>query len=286
MIDERELREMLERRAATISASPTDAPKAIRRARRRLARNAAVGMLVGLVALVGAFAGVRTIQAASRPGQDTQPADTGTVPKHDSTPTATPFLSLHSGILEPGTYVVRTGDPDFDASYRITMDVPDGYYGLPDGYGVAKIGRISQMAVGAWVIGDVFADPCRSETTRLNPPPVSSVDALVAALAGQKGLRVSTTNDITVDGFAGTYMKRTVHAGINLADCDAGKFLTWLDTVGGERYLEPGEHAMLWIVDVDGVPLLIDASLGGVGTSAQDRAAHIQIAESVRIHPR
>ena len=236
--------------------------------------------------LVGAFAGVRTIEVVSRPGQDTQPADTGTVPKQDSTPTATPSLSLHSGILEPGTYVVRTGDPDFDASYRITMDVPDGYYGLPDGYGVAKIGRISQMAVGAWVIGDVFADPCRSETTRLDPPPVSSVDALVAALAGQKGLRESTPTDITVDGFAGTYMKRTVHAGINLADCDAGKFLTWLDTDGGERYLEPGEHAMLWIVDVDGVPLLIDASLGGVGTSAQDRAAHIQIAESVRIDPR
>ena len=54
MIDERELTEMLERRAATISASPTHAPKAIRRARRRLARNAAVGTLVGLVALVGA----------------------------------------------------------------------------------------------------------------------------------------------------------------------------------------------------------------------------------------
>jgi tetrahydromethanopterin S-methyltransferase subunit H len=43
---------------------------------------------------------------------------------------------------------------------------------------------------------------------------------------------------------------------------------------------------MLWIIDVDGVPLLIDASLGEAGTSAQDRAAHIQIAESVRIEPR
>ena len=97
---------------------------------------------------------------------------------------------------------------------------------------------------------------------------------------------MSTPTDITVDGFAGTYMKRTVHTGINLADCDAGKFLTWLGIHGGERYLEPGEHAMLWIVDVDGVPLVIDASLGGPGTSAQDRATHIQIAESVRIEPR
>jgi len=255
MIDERELGEMLERRAGTISASPSDAPKAIRRARRRLARNATVGTLVGLVALVGAFAGVRTIHAASRPGQDTQPAGTGTLPKQESTPTATPILSLHSGVLEPGTYVVKTLDPDFDASYRITMDVPDGYTGFTDGGGVAKLGRIGQMAVGAWVIGDVYADPCRWETTLLDPPPGSSVDALVAALADQRGLRVSTTTDITVDGFAGTYMERTVHAGINLADCDGGHFRPWLGTDGGdlnERYLDPGEHVMLWIIDVDG----------------------------------
>ncbi len=285
MIDERKLREMLERRAATISASPTDAPKAIRRARRRLARNAAVGTLVGLVALVGAFAGVRTIHAASRPGQNTQPAGTGTAAKPDSPPTATSIPSLHSGGLGPGTYVVKTLDPDFDASYRITMDVPVGYEGLPDGSGVAKLGRIGQMAVTAWVIGDVFADPCRWETTLLDPPPVSSVDALVAALADQKGLRVSTPTDITVDGFAGTYMERTVSV-TNLADCDGVKFRTWLDTEGGERYLEPGQHDMLWIIDVDGVPLVIDASLGEAGTSAQDRAAHIQIAESVRIDPR
>ena len=168
------------------------------------------------------------------------------------------------------------------------MDVPDGYEGFADGSGVAKLGRIGQMAVGAWVIGDVYADPCRWETTLLDPPPGSSVDALVAALAGQKGLRVSTPTDVTVDGFAGTYMERTVDAGINLADCDGGHFRPWLGTGGGlnERYLDPGQHDMLWIIDVDGVPLLIDASLGGAGTSAQDRAAHIQIAESVRIEPR
>jgi hypothetical protein len=286
MIDERELREMLERRAATISASPTDAPKAIRRARRRLARNAAVGTLVGLAALVGAFAGVRTIQAASRPGQDTQPAGTGTAAVPDSPSTATPIPSLQYGALEAGTYVVKTLDPDFDAKYRITMDVPDGYSGMAEGYGVAKQGRIGQMAVGAWVIGDVYADPCRWETTLLDPPPVSSVDALVAALAGQKGLRVSTPTDIRVDGFAGKSMERTVRAGINVADCDGGEFRTFLDTGGGNRYLEPGTRVMLWIIDVDGVPLVIDASLGAAGTSARDRAAHIQIAESVRIDPR
>ena len=76
MIDERELREMLERRASTISATPTDAPKAIRRARRRLTRNAAVGTLVGLVVLAGALAGVRIIQAAPTPAEPPTPRPT------------------------------------------------------------------------------------------------------------------------------------------------------------------------------------------------------------------
>lgn len=65
MIDERELREMLERRAGTISATPADAPKAVQRARRRLVLNAAVGTVVGFVVLVGALAGVRAIQTAA-----------------------------------------------------------------------------------------------------------------------------------------------------------------------------------------------------------------------------
>lgn len=76
MIDERELREMLERRAATISATPTDAPKAIRRARRRLALNALVGTLVGLAVLAGAFAGLRAIQAAPTPADQPTPPPT------------------------------------------------------------------------------------------------------------------------------------------------------------------------------------------------------------------
>jgi Tol biopolymer transport system component len=76
MIDERELREMLERRASTISATPTDAPKAIRRARRRIALNAAVGTLIGLAVLAGALAGVRTIQAAPTPAEPPTPRPT------------------------------------------------------------------------------------------------------------------------------------------------------------------------------------------------------------------
>jgi Tol biopolymer transport system component len=73
MIDERQVRDMLERRAETISATPTDEPEAIRRARRRLALNATVAGLVGLVVVAGALAGLRTIQATPTPVEPATP---------------------------------------------------------------------------------------------------------------------------------------------------------------------------------------------------------------------
>jgi hypothetical protein len=73
MIDERELRDMLGRRAGTISATPTDAPKAIRRARQRLARNAAVCTLVGPAVLAGALAGGRSKRHQPRQTPPCQP---------------------------------------------------------------------------------------------------------------------------------------------------------------------------------------------------------------------
>jgi Tol biopolymer transport system component len=76
MIDERGLREMLERRARTISATPTEAPTAVRRAHRRLVRNGAVAAFAGLVVVLGAFAGVKTIEAAPTPADHPTPSVT------------------------------------------------------------------------------------------------------------------------------------------------------------------------------------------------------------------
>ena len=224
------------------------------------------------------------LAACSSAGSDAQPGGTGTISTPVPSSTATAIPSLYSGALEPGTYVVSTLDDDFDASHRITIDVPDGYEGF-EGFAVLKLGRVSQTGVSAWVIGNVYADPCHRNGTLLDPAAASTVDGLVTALASQRGLHASTPTDITVDGFVAKHMKRTVSAQINLANCDADKFLPWLATDGGERYLEPGQRDLLWIVDVDGFPLVIDAALGA-GTSAQDQAELLQIVESVQIDPR
>jgi hypothetical protein len=62
--------------------------------------------------------------------------------------------------------------------------------------------------------------------------------------------------------------------------------MVYLNAGGGERYLGgAGQLGLLWVLDVEGVPLVIEAALDA-GTSAHVRAELLQMVESVRIDPR
>jgi hypothetical protein len=216
--------------------------------------------------------GAGVFAACSSAGDDTQSGATG------SSPTAT--LSSSPSTLPSSDAVLKTFDTDFDAKYRITMHLLDGYaqvagspvvFGTDDGQGIS-----------AWTVANVYADPCHSAGTLLDPSIDPSVDGLVAGLASQKSHPSSAATDVTLDGFTGKYMELTVPAGIHLADCNGGEFRTWVHTMGGARSLDPGQRDMLWIVDVEGSRLVIDAALGP-DTTQQDRADRIQMVESIRI---
>ena len=225
------------------------------------------------LALLMVAAGV--LAACSSAGDDTQARATG------SSPTPVPSSSLVA--LKPGTYVFKTLDPDFDAKYRITMHLLDGYG--PVAGGPVVFGTDGGQGISAWTVGNVYADPCHWGGTLLDPPIDPSVDGLVAGLASQKSRHASVAADVSLDGFTGKYMELTVPARIDLAGCDEGEFRTWVDpTLEGARYLEPGQRDLLWIVDVDGSRLVIDAALGP-HTTRKDRADRIKMVESIRIEP-
>lgn len=186
-----------------------------------------------------------------------------------------------SGISGPESHTVTViGDPALNGSYVITMKLLDGYGGDD-----VVFGSDGGQGISIWAVGNVFANPCHSNDTLLDPPIDSSVDGLVAGLASQKGHPATTPTDVEVDGYAGKYMEMKVPAGIDVADCDHGRFRTWISPDGGARYVEqPGQRDMLWIVDVDGSRLVIDAALGP-DTTQRDRADRIQMVESINIEP-
>jgi Tol biopolymer transport system component len=70
MIDEHDVREMLQRRADTVSGARVDTPKVVRRARRRLALNGAVATVAAAAIAVATFAGIDAIRSAPIPADD------------------------------------------------------------------------------------------------------------------------------------------------------------------------------------------------------------------------
>jgi hypothetical protein len=231
----------------------------------------AIAVVLGVVAVVAVF-----VLGGSESPSGGQPARTAAIPTEPA------ISSLPQGGIEPGRYVFASSDPQLDASYRITIDVPEGYDGA---FGVAAIGvGFSQTSVSTLAISDVYADGCRWEESLLDRSEISTTDEVVAALESQEGLRVSTPTTVSVDGFAGTYMERTVPAGTDVSRCDLGQFRVYLASEFGERFLVRGQLQQLWILDIDGVPLVIDASVEP-GTPSQVRAELRQMVESIRIEP-
>ena len=73
MIDEHEVREMLQRRADTVPAPPVDTTTVVRRARRRLVLNGAVATVAAAAIAVTAFAGIDAIRSAPIPADEPTP---------------------------------------------------------------------------------------------------------------------------------------------------------------------------------------------------------------------
>ena len=190
------------------------------------------------------------------------------------TPSPSPAASpapLVDGPLDPGRYVY-VGD-----GVRVTLTVPEGWEGgqfsvteapgreLPDG---ANMGFRQPSAV--------FADPCAPETTRLPLGP--TVEDLVNALADLPNLTGSTRASVTMSGFKGTHLTFVVDTeGMDcvMALYGQGSFI---------RAAEHGQRQDLWILDVDGTRLVIDAATYPE-TSAADRAELDTIVETLVIEP-
>jgi hypothetical protein len=266
-----EVQEVFHMATQKVRPDPNALERQYREQRRHAARQKAV-----VFALIGVLVIGGTVFAIGALRSDQARRDTvGT------NPTASPLPTVEEGPLEPGRYVIQTLDPDFNASHRITIDVPDGYSGV-EGVAVLK-DSLQETGVGVWRVGYVFAHACEwrgAQSVAL------SADDVVTALAGQEALRPSTPTDVTVDGFAGTYMELTLPAGMDLGRCDSARFALWASGSGGQRYLNnPGQTELLWILDVNGAQVVIDAPLDA-DASAHDRAEVLQMVESIRIDSR
>jgi hypothetical protein len=267
-----EIQEVFRMATQKVRPDPEALDRQHRGQRRRVAqKRVAVYALVVVLLLAGVVFGISTLGSDKE-----QPAGSGSNPT--LAPSAEP-TALPSGIVEPGTYVMSAVDPNFDAAYRITITVPSGHEGYQ---GWALLGPNTGLSFD--VVYNVFADPCQWTGALLHPRVGPGVADLVTALENQPGRHATTPKDVTLDGYDGKQMELTAPA--DLSGCDAGRFQSWTFAPGDSdtRYHRPGEHDLLWILNVDGHRLVLDVAYTP-GASAQERAELLQIAESARIDP-
>jgi hypothetical protein len=170
--------------------------------------------------------------------------------------------------LERGTYTEGGLLP-----FRLSMTVPDGW----TAHG-ASVGDDGDDGTGLdlMIIDKPGLDACGSGGTALATIGPSA-DDLAAFLADQPKIRVSQSSDLTLDGYRGRYVEYTT---TDSDDCDPDSRPFWpvISNHDGTR-----EYNQTWILDVDGVRLVID----GFAPNASDsvKAELRQIVESIHIGP-
>ncbi len=155
--------------------------------------------------------------------------------------------------LAPGTYVAA--DPFL---LRVTFTVPAGWRGKIGGPYAVFLGQAAGPgAVTLAIFDKVYADPCHADKGFLDPLPGSSVDDLATALARLPGLTATTPTGVTLGGYQGKQL--TLTAAASATGCTGGVEQVWELPLGATNTLTPGEIDKVWILDVGGQRLVIDA---------------------------
>ena len=200
-------------------------------------------VLIG-AALVAALA-AGAVFVAGGPNQGVVVTPTPTV-----APTPTPVPpSLPNGNLAPGTY---TAHPLPGMTWTIT--VPAGWVGSDDwfvSYDLAP--DVHSVSVGGPTDNEgIPTDSCAAAGTR----PAASVDEFIAAVQARKDWTVSAPVDVTVSGYSGTRIDLEVPA---LLTCENGSdyMVLAMPDGAGYRAYGPNTRFRLWILDIDGKPIVI-----------------------------
>jgi hypothetical protein len=233
-----------------------------------------------VMALVSAWSIAACGTATPSSSGTTGPIATSAAPSAAGAPSpASPPNLPTEASLEPGTYrlspsVVGARFPSIDIS------VPTGWSGGGWLLSRPRAGHdIPPVAIQFWNVDRIFGHPCQWQGTLVDPGP--TVDDLAAALADVPMRAATTPSDVTLGGTSGKYLEWSVPADMtmedgNFLDCDRTSegtrdFVSWTGIgTGTSRYHQgPGQVDYVWILDVGGSRLVIDAFSMPYATEAE-----------------
>ncbi len=171
------------------------------------------------------------------------------------TPTVAPTPSPSR---EAASIVIGQG---FLAHAKVTTPKPDGW---TLNYNFATKGATLNDRVGfsAWSTTGVYADPCNWTRESMDAAASPHAGEIVARLIAQPGRRAGTPTKVTLGGWSATRIELMLPAGLDPSTCDLGRYTAWTDRSdpgGGNWNHQAGQTDVVYVVDVDRGPVVIDA---------------------------
>jgi hypothetical protein len=196
------------------------------------------------------------------------------------TPTASakPLPAAAGALIEPGEYTVDDPFP-----IRLSFTVPSGWqaYAVDDRLAGICWAANCDLGLGFWIVENLPVDGCRPDLGEMDPPVGPSSTDLAAALVSQPGYDTVGPVPTTVSGFDGSYLELT---GRGIPDGGCSLRTTW-QAGSNTRVSSHREHDEIWVLDVDGVRLVVNAF--ALPSAPDDRRAELRaMVESIRIQGR
>jgi hypothetical protein len=219
--------------------------------RRRAALASCSAVLITPFALLGGCSSGQTADdstiSPTTAGSSSTPAtdDAGRPPRIDK---------LGDGPLEPGRYALPTLGP---VHHLVAIvDVPAGYTHWGPFLNASEPEEPEDpLAISLWVVTGVFKDACVA-TEQI--PAGDSVRSLADAFLRQQVTSTARPRAVTLAGFDGLYLEITAPTDFDLSHCNDAELNFWESTPAGERWTRmPGMRDRLWILDVDGQPMVL-----------------------------
>jgi hypothetical protein len=267
----------------------------------------AAAAVIGVLAIGGALFLIGRTDQSNVGGPAASPSPPSSVPASNAAVTPPsdaqqpPLPDDPDGVLAAGTYVATPFAPEQscmsppqpgcseseDDSIRVTFTVPDGWAAFGNGVWLAGESNSAPAgaAMGVGRGGWLHSDPCitaeQDAAPDGAPPDVAvgpSVDDFANALADHPLLAATDPVAVTLGGYSGKYVDLQLPS--DLTGCNT-RYFPWEPGIYAQG---PGHRWHLWILDVDGIRVLVQA-MDYAGTSAQRQAELEAIVQSIQIEP-
>jgi hypothetical protein len=207
------------------------------------------------------------------------PGNTGDDANPTPVATSTPIPSQDR--TAAGTYTINPL-PTPNRAFSVTYTQPDGWSVLRLRCLVPATGQLGPAGMGICFSSPriLYSDPCQADrgtewVVEIGP----TVDDLANALAAQTVYEATNPTDVTLSGYSGKRMDLQL-PDVGFPLCEGGQFVPWEGSIGAQG---PGNRWHLWILDVDGLRVVIVAH-DFQGTPTQDQEELYAIVDSFRIH--